>query len=113
MVKNLRTRRLPFVFQIERERRECGGSRLERHFAGLDVESVVRDGNRGNRGDTQTAKFDFHADILPNTAPAGNTQSGTIGADETFGRPHYLSGLPLLPQNPHIHVPEESASDVR
>ena len=46
-----------------------------------------RDGNRGNRGETQTAKFDFHAIILPNPAPAENTQSGTIGADETFDRP--------------------------
>ena len=37
-----------------------------------------RDGNRGNRGETQTAKFDFHATILPNSAPAVNTQSGTM-----------------------------------
>ena len=69
------------------ERRECGGSRLERHFAGLDVESVVRDGNRGNRRETETAKFDFHAAILPNPAPAENTQSGTIGADDCAASP--------------------------
>ena len=36
-----------------------------------------RDGNRGNRGETQTAKFDFHANILPKTAPPETTQSGT------------------------------------
>lgn len=49
--------------------------------------SIERKARYCNRGNAYAWINSFHADILPNTAPAEHTQSGTIGADETFGRP--------------------------